>query len=227
MGTKYMQYALTLLMAAALATPSLVWCAPKQPSKTFVVVGKSDVSGKNQEAARAQAVADAKRSAVELMTGEFLPLETLVDRFRDLNRLIFARPDEFIEYYRVLGEIQTDADLRLLVQATVSAKTLEQQLRTNGILANESSSARELELTVQGSGELPDLVSFRRSLTEMEGVEDARMREMRANAAILAVQWQGTTDSFADALVRQHYEGFKVRVYQTSENALRVELVGD
>lgn len=215
--------ALLFLMVSAVCADA----AQKQASKTYVVIGTGALKDGSLEAAKEHAIADAKLSAVELMAAEMLPLEALVEQFNDINALLYLKPDAYIEFYRVLNELKTDTDYRVLVQATVSARDMEERLRSAGILRKDATSARAIELTVEGTGELPRFVSFRRSLTELGGVESAQMREMRADAAIMAILWQGTTDSFADALVRQRYDGFNIKVYQTAENALRVELAAE
>lgn len=201
--------------------------AQKQPSKTYVVIGTGVIQANKPEAAKKHAIADAKLSAVELMAAELLPLETLVEKFNDLNALLYLKPDTYIEYYRVLNELTTDNEYRVMVQATVSARDVAKKLKGAGILQGDAGSAQEIELTVEGTRELPQFVQFRRSLTELDGVETAQMREMRADAAVMSVLWRGNTDSFADTLVRSRYDGFNIRVYQTSDNALRVELITD
>lgn len=214
-----------VLLAPLLIGIPPVESARKQPSKTYVVIGTGVLQAGKPEAAKAKAIADAKLSAVELMATELLPLETLVEKFKDLNALLYLKPDTYIEYYRVLSELKTDKEYRVMVQATVSARNIAKKLRAAGILQSDTALAQEIELTVEGTRELPQFVQFRRSLTELDGVETAQMREMRADAAVMSVLWRGNTDSFADTLVRERYDGFNIRVYQTADNALRVELV--
>jgi hypothetical protein len=214
-----------LILSLAMVGVPTGECARKQAAKTFVVVGTGTITGNDHEAAKSAAIADAKLTAVELVAAEILPLETLVDRFNDLNAIVYLKPDGFIEYYRVLNELKTERDYRVLVQATVSSADLEKKLKSEGILQSDTEMSRAIELTVEGTKDLPHFVQFRRSLTDLDGVESAQMREMRTDAAVMSIQWQGTTDLLADTLVRQRYEGFSIRVYQAADNALRVELL--
>ncbi len=202
-------------------------CARKQASKTVVVLGTGTVTGNNHEAAKNAAITNAKVTAVALVAAEILPLETLVDRFSDLNTILYLKPDGYIEYYRVLNEMKTDRDYRVVVQATVSATDLEKRLKSEGILQRDTAMTQAIELTVEGTKDLPHFVQFRRSLADLDGVESAQMREMRTDAAVMSIQWRGTADLFADTLVRQRYDGFNIRVYQAADNALRVELISD
>ncbi len=218
--------ALVLLLAVAAAAPGPAADAAGPPSRTVTVLGAGPLTGGDQQAARTYAIRTAKAAAVALVTGELLPPDRLAARYGALDPAIFQQPDAFIEGYRVLGEMRTDTEVRVLVQATVSAGALEERLRSEGLVTG-AGAGTSLAVTIEGAGNLPRFVQFRQSLAELDGVSDVQVQEMGVDRTVLTVQWQGSPDGFADALVRQRYDGFGIRVYETGENALRVELVNE
>jgi hypothetical protein len=82
-----------------------------------------------------------------------------------------------------------------------------------------------LELSVSGTDRLGNFVKFRRTLAEMPMVKDIKIREMRSNEALIHVEVDGSTREFTDALAAKSFALFTVRVYDISQNALKVDLL--
>jgi hypothetical protein len=193
-------------------------------SKTFLVVGTSVIRQENPNAAKEKAIAECKRSAVEQMTAEMLPLEVLVQQFPAINTVIYSQADKFIQYYKMLNELRQGNQYRVLVQAKVSGRMIQDRLRSAGILSADARPAAQLILTVIGTDDLSSFVLFRSSLTKMAGVETVEIREILPNQTTLAVGYRGAASAFAEALLRERHEGFTTRVYQESENTFRIDL---
>ncbi|MEJ2158040.1 MAG: hypothetical protein P8X96_22145 [Desulfobacteraceae bacterium] len=88
------------------------------------------------------------------------------------------------------------------------------------------SGASKLEIRVEGiSGKIYDFVKFRGALTTMSGVDGVQQKEMRADAAVLSVNFQGNRQALADALMRQHFDAFSVEIAGMDNNAIRLRLV--
>lgn len=193
-------------------------------SKTYVVVGTSNVKDAGLNAAKEKAIADGKRIAVEQMTAEILPLDILVEQFAAIDAVIYDQADKFIQYYKMLSERQQDSQLRILVQAKVSGRMIEERLRSAGILTAAGRPLAQLSLAVVGSDNLSSFVLFRGTLNNMSGVEDVQISEILPNQTTLAVNYRGSAGAFAEALLREPHEGFSIRVYQESETTFRIEL---
>lgn len=192
--------------------------------KTFLVVGTSVVKQDSPNAAKEKAIADCKRTAVEQMTAELLPLEVLVQQFSAINTVIYSQADKFIQYYKMLNELHEGNQYRVLVQAKVSGRMIQDRLRSAGILSADARPVIQLALTVIGTDHLSSFVLFRSSLSKMNGVENVEIREILPNQTTLAVRYRGAAGAFAEALLRERHEGFTTRVYQESENAFRIDL---
>ena len=212
----------------------ILWGAPATPeaattvaSKTYLVVGTGTIRGDSLNAAKEQAIAACKSSAVQLMTAELMPLEILVQQFPMVDRTIFQKADQFIQYYKVLSENREERRYRVLVQAKVSARQIADQLRQAGILTADTKPLTPLTVTVVGTQDLSSFVLFRSTLNQLEGVESVQNREIRPNQTTLAVDYRGSAGTFAEALVVKKYAGFTARVYEETENTFRVELIPD
>ena len=198
--------------------------SPAPESKTFVVVGSCDIPKAGLNAAKDNAIADGKRIAVEQMTAEILPLEVLIQQFAAIDTVIYNQADKFIQYYKLLGERQDGNRFRVLVQAKVSARMIQERLRQAGILTADARPLAQLSLVVVGSDNLSSFVLFRSALNKMAGVEGAQISEILPNQTTLAVKYRGTASAFAEALLREPHEGYTIRVFQESENTFRIDL---
>ena len=154
-----------------------------------------------------------------------MPQEILVQQFPLVDRAIFQKADQFIQYYKVLSENREDRHYRVLVEARVSARQITERLSRAGIRMTDSSPLTPLTVTVVGTQDLSNFVLFRSTLSKLEGVESVQNREMQANQTTLAVGYRGSADAFAEALLVKKYAGFSARVYEESPNAFRVELI--
>jgi len=193
-------------------------------SKTYVVVGTSSVKDGGLNAAKEKAIADCKRIAVEQMTAEIVPLDILVQQFAAIDTAIYDQADKFIQYYKMLSERQQDSQLRVLVQAKVSGRMIQEKLRSAGILTAAGRPLVQLSLAVVGSDNLSSFVLFRGTLNNMAGVEDVQISEILPNQTTLAVAYRGTAGAFAEALLKEAHEGFSIRVYQETDTTFRIEL---
>jgi hypothetical protein len=194
-------------------------------AKTFVVVGTGQIADASLGPAKDQAIAACKRAAVELMTAEMLPLDILVQQFATIDSTIFSQADKFIQYYKVLGENQQDKQYRVLVEAKVSSPLLKERLRASGILAADSRPLTPLTVTVVGTDNLSSFVLFRSSLAKLDGVESLQNREIGPNQTTLLVNYRGSANAFAEALLTRQYAGFTTRVYQADAANFRIELI--
>ena len=194
-------------------------------AKTYMVVGTGTIRGDSLNAAKDQAIAECKAVAVQLMTAELMPQEMLVEQFPMVDRAVFQKADQFIQYYKVLSENREDRHYRVLVQAKVSARQINDQLLKAGLVMADTKPLTPLAVTVVGTQDLSSFVLFRSTLSKLDGVESVQNREMQANQTTLAVDYRGSADEFAEALLLKSYAGFSARVYEESENTFRVELI--
>ena len=82
-------------------------------------------------------------------------------------------------------------------------------------------------VVVEGNYQLSHLVSFRRVLSGMPGVNGLQTRGMTPKETILSLDYEGTAQGLAEALLLNSFEGFGVHITETTPDAIRLSLVLD
>jgi hypothetical protein len=89
-----------------------------------------------------------------------------------------------------------------------------------------ASKPQTIEVLVQGTGgNIANLVKFRRTLGEVSGVSGLQMKEMGTDSAVIRLDYQGTTQALADALMLKSFVTFGIDIYQIEPNGLKIRLV--
>lgn len=117
--------------------PAVVQAENQIPTKTVVVTGTGKIHQKDSARAREEAIADSLVSAVNRVAVELFPLESLVRDFQAFNEMIYGNTDKFIQDYKVLAEVPSVNNYRVMVEATVSINTLKKLMSSAGILLEE------------------------------------------------------------------------------------------
>jgi hypothetical protein len=117
--------------------PAVVQAENQIPTKTVVVTGTGKIHQQDSARAREEAIADSLVSAVNQVAMELFPLESLVRNFQAFNEMIYGNTDKFIQDYKVLAEVPSTNNYRVMVEATVSINTLKNFMSSAGILLEE------------------------------------------------------------------------------------------
>jgi len=89
----------------------------------------------------------------------------------------------------------------------------------------ETSPVTMVEIIVEGTGSLSNFVMFRRILSELPGVEEIQIKEMKADEARIAVRFQGDGKKLADSLMMKSYETFGIDIFEVTPQKIKVELI--
>jgi hypothetical protein len=68
-------------------------------------------------------------------------------------------------------------------------------------------------------------VRLRTAISSLSGVNDLKMKEMTADRADMAVTYQGSARSLADALLLKTFSGFGIDIYEVTSETVRIRLV--
>lgn len=101
---------------------------------TYVVVGSSRIQGGNIQAARDQAISESLVTAVALTTEQVLKVDSLVENFSEVNKIIYENSNDFVQDYKVLTETESDKFYRVIVKASIAGKKIAGELSKAGIL---------------------------------------------------------------------------------------------
>jgi hypothetical protein len=85
---------------------------------------------------------------------------------------------------------------------------------------------QDIEILVEGTGgNIANLVKFRRTLGEVSGVSRLQMKEMGTDSAVIRLDYQGTPQGLADALMLKSFDSFGIDIYQIEQGRLKIRLV--
>ncbi|HSV91439.1 MAG TPA: hypothetical protein VLH81_00120 [Desulfobacterales bacterium] len=217
---------LLTLGAALLLLTSGVGAQRAEESRTVVVLGVAAVQSGNPAAARDAAVAAGLQQAVARVAAEALSTEAFSESFRRLNEALLDRPEAFVQDFKVLSEAAAGKQLRVLVQATVPVRPIQELAARQGTAAPVAAPASTpLALAVEGTGNLANSLKFRRALVASPGVEGVQVKEMKPNETVLWVSYRGRPEDLVAALAAQSFDTFALNVVAADPAALKVALV--
>ena len=117
--------------------------------KTVVVIGTGAIYKGDSASAREAAVSGSLILAVDMVTVEILPIESIARNFKAINEIIYSQTGEFIQGYKVLAESFAEKQYRVMVQAAVSIKALEDKLLEAGIMVAKKALPKTLFLVAE------------------------------------------------------------------------------
>ena len=85
----------------------------------------------------------------------------------------------------------------------------------------------QVEILIEGTGNLANFVKFRRTLTGISGVEGIRVKEIKPNETTLNIEYKGKTEDLASALMLQNFENFGINIYEVGAQNLKIALVSN
>ncbi len=149
---------IALLLALLLALTTMP-AAAADSQKTVEIIGSSNIYGDHVARARELAIEDGLVAALEKVTADQLPIESLIQNFKTLNDVIFSQKDDFIQDFKVMTENQGADTYRLLVRVTISLDLVREKLSEAGIMVGEKPMPRVvLFLTQQDIDQAPPKV---------------------------------------------------------------------
>jgi hypothetical protein len=132
---RFRRYGLTVFfLTLAVVISGTARAQKTSETKTVVVIGSGTIYAGNVQAARETAIKESLVTAVAQMTTEILSPDALIENFALINHSVYAQTDKYIQDYKVLTETASDKSYRVMVQATVAAKKIAEQLSQEGIL---------------------------------------------------------------------------------------------
>ena len=113
----------------------------------------------------------------------------------------------------------------LKMAGTLAGDDLAIQLATEWRKLAEKPS--QMEIIVEGTGNLANFVKFRRALNGISGVEGIRVKEIKPNETTLIVDYKGKAEQLASALMLQNFENFGLNIYEINRQNLKIALVSN
>lgn len=121
---------LCLLLPAGLSAKGL------ETTRVVEVIGTAGIGSKGAAAAREQAIADSLVAAVEMVAGGIVPLDAVIKNFQTLDQVLYRQTEAFVQDYKVLTELASEGQYRVLVQATIGGDKIRQALERVGVIVS-------------------------------------------------------------------------------------------
>jgi hypothetical protein len=83
----------------------------------------------------------------------------------------------------------------------------------------------ELEILVEGTGNLANFVKFRRALSGISGIEGIRVKEIKPNETTLVIEYKGKAEELASTLMLQNFGNFGINIYEITPQNLKIALI--
>ncbi len=137
------------------------------------------------------------------------------------------------------GEVIARIRQTSLVVDTEASNAGERALSQAGTLAGNAMSSRiaaiwntssaaypgQISIVVEGTNDLADFVYFRKLLKEISDVKSIFIKEMKPDESVILVDYRGTPESLAKALMLNTYTSFGINIYEIGPDVLRIRLV--
>ncbi len=107
--------------------------------------------------------------------------------------------------------------------ADLAAATLAEHIAAKW--GTEGKTLTTIKIAVEGTRDLANFVMFRRVIKKMPDVEKIKTLEMKPDQAVIEVDYQGTAEAFANGLMVNPFEHFRLDIYEVSGELLRVALI--
>ena len=82
-------------------------------------------------------------------------------------------------------------------------------------------------ILVEGNYRLAHLVAFRRMLSDMPGLSNLQTRAMTPDETTLALDYEGTTQELAEALLLKSFKNFGIHITEATPDTIRLSLVSN
>lgn len=105
----------------------------------------------------------------------------------------------------------------------LAGKELSSQIAS--VWLEKDNTLQKLKIFVEGTRHLGNFVSFKRILNGFPGVKQMKTSEVKANEATLIVVFNGNAEKLAETLMSQSFDSFEIKLHETSEDSVRLELL--
>ena len=94
----------------------------------------------------------------------------------------------------------------------------------SGVWQRPSDAPALIDISVSGTGQLANFIRLRKALADIPGVRDVQIREMGPNAAVLVLDYEGTSRKLADALMLKTFDSFGINISEITDAGIRLAL---
>jgi hypothetical protein len=106
---------------------------------------------------------------------------------------------------------------------TLAGKSLAPQIAQ--AWKNSKTKFLEIEIFVKGTSDLGNFVNFRKSLSQLPGVNNVRIKETMADEALLLIDYTGSAQTLAETLMQRSFEDFGINIFEVGWKHISMDLL--
>ncbi len=186
---------------------------------TIITIGSQKAGEDMEETATKQAaIEEAQHLAVAAAMARIVPPEILTANFSLLGNLPFDSPEKFINTYEVLAVTETPRACRVLVRVSIAVASVQQAIKTAGILLDRENPPTVLALIGQKETNQPFLSEAQTGFAETPLLASRTVRKAFSSKGINVV------DLFPSSLEETEFAGDVPNTIEELDNATAIEL---
>lgn len=111
----------------------------------------------------------------------------------------------------------------LSTAGTVAGKSLAPRIAQEW--KNAETTSGQIQIFVNGTSNLGSFVNLRKSLAQVPGVTNLRIKETMADEALILVDYTGSAENLAKALTQKSFDNFKINIFEVGHKHISMDLI--
>lgn len=105
---------------------------------------------------------------------------------------------------------------------TLAGQALLSQIKP--VWAKADSRSGQIEILVKGTSTLNHFVTIRKSISEIPGVKNLQIKEIRQNQALLEVNYDNSAQALAESLMQKSFDNFGINIFHVTQERISLEI---
>jgi hypothetical protein len=106
---------------------------------------------------------------------------------------------------------------------TVAGKSLAPRIAQ--AWKNAETTSGQIQIFVNGTSNLGSFVNLRKSLAQVPGITNLRIKETMADEALILVDYTGSAENLAKALTQKSFDNFKINIFEVGHKHISMDLI--
>jgi hypothetical protein len=210
---------MVVLVVQTLALP-----ANAQESETVTSEGVAEIQDNARDVARAAAIEDARKRAVEQAIGILIDSQTRVENYQLISDKILRQINRYLGRYTIAGENDDSGLLRVSINAEVSLGRLTDDLSAIGIPSSRAQKLRSVNITVTGLNKTQFAKFKDMLLNQVSGIKALRERNFNGTTAKISVDSKNNAQTLSEDILLKNFGAFSVEVMGSTANSLELKV---
>jgi hypothetical protein len=210
---------MVVLVVQTLALP-----ANAQESLTVTSEGVAEIQDNARDVARAAAIEDARKRAVEQAIGILIDSQTRVENYQLISDKILRQINRYLGRYTIAGENDDSGLLRVSINAEVSLGRLTDDLSAIGIPSSRAPKLRSVNITVTGLNKTQFAKFKDLLLNQVSGIKTLRERNFNGTTAKISVDSKNNAQTLSEEILLKNFGAFSVEVMGSTTNFLELKV---